>query len=81
MTTKFPIKIPAPLHMLIALSWRGGFKLFTFIVNNLIQYERLKIHFYIIVYKQCINSANVTGKKSYLLSKISAILEYPHFSY
>jgi hypothetical protein len=44
MTTKFPIKIPAPLHMLIALSWRGDFKLFTFIVNNLIQYEHLKIH-------------------------------------
>ena len=30
--------------MLIALSWRVGFKLFTFIVNNLIQYEHLKIH-------------------------------------
>jgi hypothetical protein len=46
MTTKFPIKFPAPpsLHMLIALSWRVSFILFTFIVNNLIQYEHLKIH-------------------------------------
>ena len=44
MTTKFPIKIPAPLYMLIALSWSGGFKSFTFIMNNLIQYEHLKIH-------------------------------------
>ena len=44
MRTKFPIKIPAPLHMLIVLSWHGGFRLFTFIVNNLIQYEHLKIH-------------------------------------
>jgi hypothetical protein len=35
MTTKFPIQIPAPLHMLIALSWRGGFKLFTFILENI----------------------------------------------
>jgi hypothetical protein len=45
MTTKFPIKIPSPLHILIALLWCGGFKSFTFIVNNLIQYE-LRQHLY-----------------------------------